>query len=588
MADEVEEIPYQVQYGDSEEIAEFLTKDGEAKVTYPTGDVYEGGYKNGLRHGNGTYTYSSKKASYSGTWSAGTKDGAGEFTYPDGARYKGMWSKDKRQGKGSYYYTNGDVFTGDWVMGTKNGFGTYVNSKDGSKLIGTWKDGEIVEGKWEMSGATFSGSFKNGQPLGKGTMRFTIHETLDHIEEGEFVDGAWNAEKHSSVPVPKKYEADRKAYKMFDPECDMPDFSKSNNWMSKSMTPEIYAKYRHRATKNGYTLDMAIQTGVDNPSHPHIMTVGATAGDEETYETFKDLFDPIIAGRHNGYPADFKQPTCLDPSLLKHAGFNPKYVLSSRVRTGRSIRGFCMPPFSSRGERRKIEEIFTQASVGLKEYRDDLSGHYEGLADMTDERHEELIGKHLMFDKPVSPLLTSGGMARDWPDARGVFLGDQENFIIWVNEEDHCRIVSMQKDGNMSEVFGRFCSACNGMEEEIKKLGYEYMHNEHLGYVLACPSNLGTGIRAGVHAKIPLLSQHEKFSEILLNLRLQKRGVGGVDTASEGGVFDLSNLDRLGFSEVQLVQFVCDGVDLICEMEEMLEKGEDITAKIPEPIETPW
>merc|ERR1712066_133144 len=101
------------------------------------------------------------------------------------------------------------------------------------------------------------------------------------------------------------------------------------------------------------------------------------------------------------------------------------------------------------------------------------------------------------------------------------------------------------------------------------------MHNEHLGYVLACPSNLGTGIRAGVHVKIPLLSQHEKFDEILKNLRLQKRGVGGVDTASEGGIFDLSNLDRLGFSEVQLVQMVCDGINKLVQLEKCLEAGED-------------
>lgn len=386
----------------------------------------------------------------------------------------------------------------------------------------------------------------------------------------------------AAAPKPKK------AYTKFRSSLDMPDFSKSNNWMSNSLTPAIYNRLRNKATPNGYTLDMAIQTGVDNPSHPYIMTVGATAGDEETYEVFAELFDPIIAGRHNGYPADYKQPTCLDPSMLRHNGFDEKYVMSSRVRTGRSVRGLCMPPYCNRAERRRVEEIIVEAANQLVEFDASLAGHYEGLYDMTEERHEELIDKHLMFDKPVSPLLTSGGMARDWPDARGVFIADSEKFIVWVNEEDHCRIVSMQTDGNMAEVFERFCTACNGMETIMKRSGNEYMHNEHLGFVLACPSNLGTGIRAGVHAKIPLVSKHERFGEILQNLRLQKRGVGGVDTASEGGIFDLSNLDRLGFSEVQLVQFVCDGVDLIVEMEKALERGEDITGMIPEPIQTPW
>lgn len=109
------------------------------------------------------------------------------------------------------------------------------------------------------------------------------------------------------------------------------------------------------------------------------------------------------------------------------------------------------------------------------------------------------------------------------------------------------------------------------------------MWNEHLGYVLTCPSNLGTGLRAGVHVKIPLLSQHEQFQTILDNLRLQKRGTGGVDTASEGGVYDVSNADRLGWSEVELVQAVIDGVTLLVDMEKKLEVGGSIDELIPRP-----
>ena len=52
------------------------------------------------------------------------------------------------------------------------------------------------------------------------------------------------------------------------------------------------------------------------------------------------------------------------------------------------------------------------------------------------------------------------------------------------------------------------------------------MWNEHLGFILTCPSNLGTGLRAGVHVKLPKLSQDERFSSILGKLRLQKRGTG--------------------------------------------------------------
>lgn len=371
---------------------------------------------------------------------------------------------------------------------------------------------------------------------------------------------------------------------------EMPELSKHNNHMSNVLraNPGMYESMAMLRTPNGYTFDMAIQTGVDNPGHPYITTVGVTAGDEESYETWKPFFDLVISARHNGFPSDAAQPTDMDPEKLKFDGFDTDYVLSSRVRTGRSIRGICMPPFCTRAERREVEKIIMSATKDLGEQIPELKGEYESLKGMTDARHEELIAEHLMFDKPVSPLLLSGGMARDWPDARGVYLSESKDFIVWVNEEDHMRIVSMQMDGDMKAVFTRFCNATNQIEKNMKELGKEYMRNDHLGYILSCPSNLGTGIRAGCHVKLPTLSEHEKFSEILLNLRLQKRGIGGVDTASKDGVFDISNLDRLGFSEVQLVQMVCDGITKLVDLEKKLVSGESIDELIPAPIAVPW
>lgn len=66
--------------------------------------------------------------------------------------------------------------------------------------------------------------------------------------------------------------------------AEFPDLRKHNNCMASSLTPAIYAKLCDKATPNGYTLDEAIQTGVDNPGHPFIKTVGMVAGDEESYE----------------------------------------------------------------------------------------------------------------------------------------------------------------------------------------------------------------------------------------------------------------------------------------------------------------
>uniref|UniRef100_A0A672SGE4 Creatine kinase S-type, mitochondrial n=1 Tax=Sinocyclocheilus grahami TaxID=75366 RepID=A0A672SGE4_SINGR len=337
--------------------------------------------------------------------------------------------------------------------------------------------------------------------------------------------------------------------KLYPPSADFPDLRKHNNCMAGALTPAIYAKLRDKITPNNWTLDQCIQTGVDNPGHPFIKTVGMVAGDEESYEVFAEIFDPVIKDRHNGYdPRTMKHPTDLDAAKIHSGMFDEKYVLSSRVRTGRSIRGLSLPPACSRSERREVERVTVQALAGLK---GDLSGRYYSLTEMTEQEQQRLIDEHFLFDKPVSPLLTASGMARDWPDARG----------IWTQTANLPRVV----------------------EHLIQERGWEFMWNEHLGYILTCPSNLGTGLRAGVHVRLPKLSKDPRFGKILDNLRLQKRGTGGVDTAAVGDTFDISNLDRLGKSEVELVQLVVDGVNYLIECEKRLEKGQDI--KIPAPIQ---
>ncbi|XP_031566167.1 creatine kinase B-type-like [Actinia tenebrosa] len=368
------------------------------------------------------------------------------------------------------------------------------------------------------------------------------------------------------------------AYEKFSSMADYPDLRHHNNVMAKHLTPRVYSKLRDKSTASGFTLDQAIQTGVDNPGHPFISTVGIVAGDEESYDTFADLFDPIIEERHGGFKKSDKHKTDLNPNKIKGGKFDEKYVLSSRVRTGRSIRGFSLPPHCTRAERREVEKVVSDALDGLA---GDLTGRYYPLNGMTEQEQQQLIDDHFLFDKPVSPLLTCAGMARDWPDARGIWHNNNKNFLVWVNEEDHTRLISMQKGGDMRSVFERFCRGLNEVERLIKQKNYEYMWNQHLGYILTCPSNLGTGLRAGVHVKLPNLAKEKRLDIILDKLRLQKRGTGGVDTAAVGGTYDISNSDRLGFSEVELVQKVIDGVSLLIDMEKRLEKGKSIEDLIP-------
>ena len=110
--------------------------------------------------------------------------------------------------------------------------------------------------------------------------------------------------------------------------------------------------------------------------------------------------------------------------------------------------------------------------------------------------------------------------------------------------------------------------------------GHDFMHNDHLGWVLTCPSNLGTGLRAGCMVKIPLFSARPDFREITGKMGLQCRGTAGVDSASTGGTWDISNADRIGKSEVQLVNIFIEGLAQIVRWEQKLEAGEDIENEV--------
>ncbi|RHY56695.1 hypothetical protein DYB26_000256 [Aphanomyces astaci] len=350
---------------------------------------------------------------------------------------------------------------------------------------------------------------------------------------------------------------------------------KHKSLMAKHITPEIYAKLAGRKTSLGYTLDQAIQTGVDTPH----LGVGIVAGDEDSFTVFKELMDPIIEGWH-GYKPEDKHHSDLDYTKIKNGDIPASYVESTRIRAGRSVRGLALPPGTSRGERREVERVLSKA---LSNLTSDLRGKYYPLAKMTKQEEQQLIDDHFLFQKPGGgTLLTNAGAARDWPDGRGIFHNDAKSFLVWVNEEDHMRVISMENTGNVKSVFERFVRGVNGVEKVVKAEGREYMYDDHLGFLCTCPSNLGTGLRASVMIKFPKLSENsDQFYALCDVLGLQARGSKGEHSPpGPGGVYDVSNKARIGFSEVELVQTMIDGVWKLIELEEDLKKGLSIADKV--------
>ena len=187
---------------------------------------------------------------------------------------------------------------------------------------------------------------------------------------------------------------------------------------------------------------------------------------------------------------------------------------------------------------------------------------------MTKAQQDQLIADHFLF-KEGDRFLDACGLNRDWPEGRGIFHNDAKTFLVWVNEEDQLRIISMQQGADIGAVFTRLSTAAAHIETVAK-----FAHDDHLGYITSCPTNLGTALRASVHIALPKLgARMEEFEKIADQYNVQIRGIHGEHSESADHIYDISNKRRLGISEVSLVQDMYNGVKAMIAREKELGGG---------------
>lgn len=218
---------------------EFNQRSGSGKAIYANGDVYEGDFFEGKKHGQGHYTFKKDGRSevdtlleklaaqkpagetqeafvarasaalkigtvivesaleygyypcYHGDYDLGFRTGQGLMKNKDGSVYKGQWLKNKRHGQGLLYYVNGDVFSGEWQDGLKHGFGTYRFANGKGEYRGEWQKGNFVDGQWLMcDGNYYEGKFdKKNRPC---DVAATLHfPSAKMAVSGVYKKGRW-------------------------------------------------------------------------------------------------------------------------------------------------------------------------------------------------------------------------------------------------------------------------------------------------------------------------------------------------------------------------------------------------------------
>merc|ERR1711983_85907 len=168
---------------------------------------------------------------------------------------------------------------------------------------------------------------------------------------------------------------------------------------------------------------------------------------------------------------------------------------------------------------------------------------------------------------------------RDWPEGRGIFHNEAKTFLVWVNEEDQLRIISMEKGGDVKNVFERLARGIEAVQKSIKEESdKDFLLSEKFGYLHSCPTNLGTGMRASVHVDLAGWTKEglPALKARCEELKLQPRGTRGESGGQTGITYDISNKHRLGYSEVELVQCMIDGVNTLYEEDlELVKKHAD-------------
>lgn len=104
------------------------------------------------------------------------------------------------------------------------------------------------------------------------------------------------------------------------------------------------------------------------------------------------------------------------------------------------------------------------------------------MGKLSEEKTAELRGNGNLFQEPTGPaLLAAAGAGRDWPDNRGIFVAESGKFFVWVNEEDHMRIISMEKGGDIVGIFTRWSKGIEKMRSVLEGLGSGFQFDDHFG-----------------------------------------------------------------------------------------------------------
>jgi protein arginine kinase len=222
---------------------------------------------------------------------------------------------------------------------------------------------------------------------------------------------------------------------------------------------------------------------------------------------------------------------------LRGSGPKSEIVISSRIRLARNLAGFPFLTRCSRQQRQSVEHRVRETILGAQLAPSTLYVDIDNAPEV--DRHL-LVERHL-----ISKQHASG------EGARGVAVGENETVSIMVNEEDHLRMQVLRSGLQLEEAWEQINAIDDRLESKL-----DFSFHPRFGYLTACPTNVGTGIRVSVMLHLPALkltAEIEKVFRAAKDMRLAVRGLYGEGTEATGDFYQISNQTTLGKTEEEII-----------------------------------
>jgi protein arginine kinase len=236
---------------------------------------------------------------------------------------------------------------------------------------------------------------------------------------------------------------------------------------------------------------------------------------------------------------------------LRGSGPESDIVISSRIRLARNLADFPFIRKCTDQDRAQIERVLRERIQQVDEWKN-LS--YVDVATLEDVDRQFLVERQLISREHSEA-----------EGARSVAIDPHEKFSLMVNEEDHLRIQVMQSGLDLQAAWAQIDHIDDLIEQRVM-----YAFNDRWGYLTACPTNVGTGMRVSVMLHLPALvitRQIEKVFRSLHKISLAVRGLYGEGSQAMGDFYQISNQITLGHGEQQLIAQVSEVVPVLIDYE---------------------